>query len=123
MSLRVFLSQTTIDRWVATDRVDLQGEYITLQPMGVRLRLASAALFTGASGGSFDVHGLVGKVKDQQAIDAMGGEAYMSSVVIGDAAYDVEPGFVATPDDAYAGPHSHVLSALDALRQEAQGTS
>lgn len=98
MSFRVFLPQMTIDEWVASDRVDLQGEFITLRPEGVRLQLTSAAFFKAASGGSPDPHGLVGKVKDQSAIDALGGEAYMSSVVVGDSAYDVEPGFVATPD-------------------------
>lgn len=120
MSLRVFLSQMTIDQWVASDRVDLQGEFITLQPAGVRLRLASAALFKAAAGGSHDEHGLVGKVKDQQAIDAMGGEAYMSSVVIGEAAYDVEAGFVAMPDESFAHAPQAVIAALSDLRQEAK---
>ena len=118
MSLRVFLSQTTIDNWVASDRVDLQGEFITLQPAGLRLQLASAAYFRAVAGGSGDTHSLVGKVKDQEAIGAMGGEAYMSSVVIGDAAYDVEPGFVAIPDDAYRGSFNNVIAALGALRAE-----
>jgi len=118
MSLRVFLSQTTIDNWVASDRVDLQGEFITLQPAGLRLRLASAAFFRAVAGGSADARALVGKVKDQQAIGAMGGEAYMSSVVIGDSAYDVDPGFVAMPADGYAGTFDSVITALAALRAE-----
>lgn len=118
MSFRVFLSQTTIDDWVASDRVDLQGEFITLQPAGVRLRLSSAAFFKAVAGGSHDAHALVGKVKDQEAIDAMGGEAYMSSVVIGEAAYDVDPGFTATPDEEFVGSADSVIAALGALRAQ-----
>ncbi len=116
MSVRVFLSQMTIDSWVASDRVDLQGEFMTLQPDGVRMRLQSAAYFKAAAGGSEDRHGLVGKVKDHHALDALGGEAYMSSVVIGDAAYDVEPGFVATPSDDWRGPSELLMRALTALQ-------
>ena len=114
MTFRVFLSQMTIDEWVASDRVDLQGEYMTLRPAGVRLALTSAAFFKSAAGGSEDVHGLVGKVKDQSAIDALGGEAYMSSVVVGDSAYDVEPGFVATADGMSS--NTSLLAAIAALR-------
>lgn len=114
MSFRVFLPQMTIDQWVASDRVDLQGEFITLRPEGVRFQLTSAAFFKAASGGSADLHGLVGKVKDQSAIDALGGEAYMSSVVVGDAAYDVEPGFVATPDGP-VGSTTELFAAMKAL--------
>lgn len=115
MTFRVFLPQMTIDEWVASDRVDLQGQYITLRPEGVRLLLSSAAFFKSAAGGSADVHGLVGKVKDQSAIDALGGEAYMSSVVVGESAYDVEPGFVATPDGP-VGSTTALLAALNAFR-------
>ncbi|MDX2021110.1 MAG: hypothetical protein SF187_12795 [Deltaproteobacteria bacterium] len=115
MSFKVFLSQMTIDDWVATDRVDLQGEYITLRPDGLRLRLAPAAFFKAAAGGSADVHGLVGKVKDQFAINALGGEAYMSSVVVGEAAYDVEPGFVATSETPTA-TTATLMAAISAAR-------
>lgn len=116
MTLRLFFSQMTIDTWVAGDRVDLQGEVITTRPSGVRLRLTPAALFKQASLGAHDLHGLVGKVKDQEAIDALGGEAFMSSVVIGEAAYDVEAGYVAIPADETADAPGAILAAVASLR-------
>jgi hypothetical protein len=95
MSLRVFISQTTIDDWVSTDQVELQGEVITLRPSQRQIRLTPASFFKNVAGHSLDSLGLVGKVKDQDAIAGLGGEAYMSSVVIGEDAYDIEPGFLA----------------------------
>jgi hypothetical protein len=96
MSFKLFIPQATIDSWVSTDQVELQGDVITMKSTGFQFQLVPASFFRAAAGGSDDTHQLTGRVKDQWAIDALGGEAYMSSVVIGDAAYDVEPGFLAT---------------------------
>jgi len=114
-SLRVFLSQETIDTWVASERVGLLGDVVTLRPSGQHLQLVPAVHFQCAAGGAADDHDLVGKVKDQAAIDALGGEAYMTSVVLGETAYDVEPGFVATPaagDEAQTPELLRLVAAL-----------
>lgn len=112
MSLRIFVSQTTIDTWVATEQVDLAGDVIAIRPSARRLRLSPASFFKSVAGGSRDGQGLVGKVKDDAAIAALGGEAYMTSVVVGEDAYDVEPGFLAREVDD---PGDGGRGLLDAL--------
>jgi len=59
-------------------------------------RLRPASLFLRVVGDGSDKRGLVGKVKDEEALSAIGAEAYMTSVLFDDAAYDVEAGFLAT---------------------------
>jgi len=114
MNIRVFVSQTTIDNWVLTDQVELAGDVVSIKPSSIRLKLRAASYFRSVAGGSVDSQDIIGRVKDEAEIAELGGEAYMSSVVIGDAAYDVEPGFVASPigtEGARA-----VLSALSLMR-------
>ena len=42
-----------------------------------------------------DRPGLLGKVKSEEQLAALGGELYMSSVLLGEDAYDVQGGFLA----------------------------
>ncbi len=100
MPAKVFISQAAIDGWVSTEKVDLQGVDLVLRDSKTVLSLTPASLFRSVSGGGEDPHRLVGKVKDEAAIVALGAEAYMTSVLLGETAYDVEPGFVAVPAGA-----------------------
>ena len=111
---RFFIAQAAIDSWVSADQVELQGDTLVVRGVGAQLRLTPAALFMKVAGGGPDAQGLVGRVKDHEALAAMGGEAYMSSVVLGDTAYDVEPGFAATSLDE-DGQWSVLTAALHAL--------
>lgn len=108
---RLFISQAAIDAWVSTERADLQGEVLTLRGGGA-LVLRPASLFRKVAGDGGDRHGLVGKVKDEEAIAAMGAESYMTSVLFDDIAYDVEPGFIAAPLDEPADGGRALLSAV-----------
>jgi hypothetical protein len=111
MSAKLFISQGTIDAWVSQDQADVSGDRLTLRG-GLSLRLSPASLFRRVSGGT-DVHGLVGRVKGEEAISALGAEAYMSSVILGDTAYDVEPGFLAFGADGQ--PAATLVSAVRAI--------
>lgn len=117
MSARIFISQAALDTWVSTERVDLQGDVLSLRPDGSAMTLVPASVFKSVSGGP-DRHGLVGKVKDEAAVAALGAEAYMTSVILGDAAYEVEPGFLAIP---VANDPAGRLALLTAVRQTAVG--
>jgi hypothetical protein len=109
---KLFLSQTAIDDWVSSEKVDLQGEILRLREGGVGLRLVPAALFRKVAGDGEDRRNLVGRVKDEGAIVALGAESYMTSVLFDDMAYDVEPGFVATPIDEPADGGRGMLEAV-----------
>jgi hypothetical protein len=54
-------------------------------------------------------------VKDEEAISALGAEAYMTSVLFDDIAYDVEPGFVAVPVGELPGGGRPFLDSLVAF--------
>ncbi len=114
MNVRVFVSQNTIDNWVLTDQVELAGDVVSIKPSNIRLQLRAASYFRSVAGGSMDTQDIIGRVKDEAEITELGGEAYMSSVVIGEAAYDIEPGFVAIPVGQEDG--RTVLAALSLMR-------
>jgi hypothetical protein len=99
-----------MDAWVASERVEVSGQTLSLRAAGA-LSLEPASYFRKVSAGGDQ--GLVGKVKSEQAIAALGGETYMTSVILGESAYEVEPGFLATPAPGTA--TGAVLFALRAL--------
>ena len=109
---KLFISQAAIDAWVSSEKVDLQGEVLTLRGGAGALRLRAASFFSKVAGDGEDKRALIGRVKDEDALAALGAEAYMTSVLFDDTAYDVEPGFVATPVSELADGGSAVLLAL-----------
>lgn len=112
---KLFISQSAIDGWVSSERVGLQGEILTLHNGAGSLRLRAASLFRKVAGDGDDRRRLIGKVKDEDALSALGAEAYMTSVLFDDTAYDVEPGFVAVPVGELVDGGTAVLSALLAV--------
>jgi hypothetical protein len=94
---KLFISQSDIDAWVTSEKVELRGEILALRDGSGTFRLQAASLFRKVAGGGDDRRKLVGKVKGEDAMNALGAEAYMTSVLFDDAAYDVEPGFLAIP--------------------------
>ena len=114
MSAKVFISQGAIDSWVSSDQADLSGNVLSFRGRSGSLQLVPASLFRRVSAGKDDPHTLVGKVLDEEAVLALGGETYMSSVLLGETAYDVEPGFVGVPGDADARSVVETLRALHA---------
>jgi hypothetical protein len=99
---RVFVPQDALDRWLSEERVEVDGETMTLKPEGQQFRLKSAVRFMNEVGGAGDEPALVGKVKDLEQLATMGGEHYADSVLLGDAAYEVIEGFVGEPVAANA---------------------
>ena len=60
---RLCISQERLDRWSADNRVEVQGDVMTLVGEGKSFRIQPAVRFLKVSGGDDDPHGLVGKVK------------------------------------------------------------
>lgn len=99
MSVKVFIPQDVVDSWVTADKVELSGEVMTFRGLGVALRMVPGYYFDHVAGGSDEGHHLLGRAKVKAAIAAMGAEAYMNSVILGETAYEVESGFLAKPLD------------------------
>ncbi len=99
MSVKVFIPQDIVDSWVTADKVELSGEVMTFRGHRVAVRMVPGYYFDHVAGGTDQGHDLLGRAKVKAAVAAMGAEAYMNSVILGETAYEVEAGFVAKPID------------------------
>ncbi len=100
---RIFVAQTLADSWLAAGRVQLERDLLRLpDPSGgaTDLFINPAVFFERIDGSEADVHQVVGKVKTAQELAQMGADHYESSVVMGDYAYTVVPGFLAVAVDS-----------------------
>ena len=81
---RLFLSQDTLDLWLAEERVTIDGETLTLGSKG-SFQLVTAFHFLEELAGGGDESQLVGKVKSLVDVEALGGEHCADSVIRGKA--------------------------------------
>jgi hypothetical protein len=113
MQNRVFFAQAALDVWLADGAIDLTGAELTISAEARRYRLAEAAHVVKEVTGSPDPHELVGRVKSKHYLEELGAELMEGSMILGDNAYDVVPGFLATPvgsfDDFLASPEHAAL--------------
>lgn len=99
---RIFVGQTLMDDWLSAGRIELDGELLRFDAGGVPvgLRISPAVYFERIDGSESDPYSVVGAVKTADELTQLGAEHYESSVVLGDFAYTVTPGFIGVP----AGP-------------------
>lgn len=99
---RIFVAQTLVDSWLNAGRVQLERDLLRLAAAegNVDLFINPAVFFERIDGSETDVHEVVGRVKTAQELAQMGADHYESSVVMGDYAYTVVPGFLAIAVDA-----------------------
>src|SRR5512139_112288 len=93
----LFVSQSLLDAWAVQGRIDLDGTSLALlsgEGQGRRYALEPAARFLRILDGE-DALGLLARVKTIGQIRELGGEAVADSVVVGEVAYQVEPGYLA----------------------------
>jgi hypothetical protein len=115
MENRVFFPQAALDQWIVDGTVDLQGSELTIVAEARRYRLAEAAHVLRDVSGTNDPHELVGRVKTRAYLEQLGAEIVETSMLVGDAAYDVEPGWIGTPVGTFA---EHLTSEA---RRKARG--
>lgn len=99
---RMFIAHETLETWVTQGRAELDAQMLLDRETGHRFRLAEGVRFLEELTGLPDSRELVGKVKDLDALAAMGGEHMADSVILGDNAYRVQPGMVGTLVEAVA---------------------
>jgi hypothetical protein len=90
--VKLFLPQTTLEEWAADEKADLQGDELVLDDQSRHL-LIPAVHFKSVISGEDDEK-LVAKVKTQEQLHALSAEHLMDSVLLGDTAYEVAPGYV-----------------------------
>lgn len=94
---RVFFPQALLDEWTADERVELAGDQLLLRTEGRRYQIEEAVHVVRDAAGGGDQQRLVGKVKTRDQLSALSAEVFESSMIVGDEAYDVVPGFVGEP--------------------------
>ncbi len=95
----VFVAQALVDRWLNDGVIQLDGELMRLAvgANSMSLFISPAVYFEQVDGGGQDQYQVVGSVKSSQELAQMGGEHFDTSVVLGEQAYTVVPGFIALP--------------------------
>jgi hypothetical protein len=96
--VRVFISQGCVDRWLGLGGIVLEGDLLRFTAVPEPyLFINPSVYFERIDGSDTDPYDIVGAVKTAQELAQMGADHYESSVVLGDFAYTVKPGFIATP--------------------------
>jgi hypothetical protein len=108
---RVFFPQTALDQWLGEGKVDLSGDELTIKPDARRYRILEAARVLLECTGVPDANELVGKVKTRLFLSELGAEILETSMVLGDNAYDIVPGFVGAPIGTFS---EHMMAAVSA---------
>lgn len=92
--MKLFLPQKTLEDWAIADQADLvEGKVVitaTKSSHSVQPAVHFIKLVSGA-----DTNNLVGRVKTVEQLDALGAEHMMDSVILGETAYEVSPGYIA----------------------------
>jgi hypothetical protein len=105
MQNRVFFPQAALDQWVVDGTVDLHKGELTIlgeAGQGRRYLVEEAVRVMRDVSGQGDTASLIGRVKTRAWLESQGGEIVETSMLLGDAAYDVEPGWVGTPVGSFA---------------------
>jgi hypothetical protein len=109
MQNRVFLPQSALDQWMLEGSIDLQGTELTILAEARRYRLTEAVAIQREVTGSPDPHEIVGRAKSRTFLEELGAELVETSMILGDSAYDVVPGWLGSPVGSF---DEHVTSAV-----------
>ena len=107
MQNRVFFPQNAVDQWGIDGKIDLVGNELILLAEGRRYKVEEAVRIVTEVTGANDDRKIIGKVKPKRALDEIGAEILQDSMILGDNAYDVVPGWIGTPSGTFA---EHLLS-------------
>jgi len=102
MENRIFFPQEALDQWIVDGTVDLQGSELTILAVGRRYKITEAVRVLRDVSDTGDTHQLAGRVKTRADLEKLGAEIIETSMLIGDSAYDVTPGWVGVPSGSFA---------------------
>jgi hypothetical protein len=94
---RLFWPQALLDEWLVEEKISIDADTLTVSAQDARYRVRQAVHFLADVGDGSDPHRFVGRVKELETLTALGAEHYMDSVLLGDSAYQVVPGFTGEP--------------------------
>ncbi len=92
--VKLFLPEKTLEEWALSEKADLvEGKLVVKETNSSHPVIPGVAFSKTVSGD--DTQGLVGRVKTSTQLAALGAEHLQDSVILGDTAYEVVPGYVA----------------------------
>jgi hypothetical protein len=94
---RIFVSQKRVQQWTEEGRVAIDGNQMTLPELARTFKLTEAFYIQRAVSEDGDQFKLAGRVKTRTQIATLGGEVFLNSLIIGDTAYEGDPGFIGEP--------------------------
>ena len=95
---RLFFPQQALDRWLKRGTAQLARGRFTTRPERHHYRVFEAVRVLNEVSGGEDKFQLCGKVKPMVYVRELGAELLGDSMVLGDNAYEVVLGWVATPE-------------------------
>jgi hypothetical protein len=113
---RLFWPQALLDQLSVDEKISIKDDKLTVIKENMAYAVKQAVLFTADVGEGDDRCHLLNRVKELSALQEMGAEHYMDSVIIEDSAYQVTGGFVGEPviveDLSKTRPRSHAPSSI-----------
>jgi hypothetical protein len=94
---RVFFPQEALDYLLSENKIDLTTNLLTMRGEGRTYKIVEAVHVLAEVSGGQDPYELIGKVKTRGYVAELGAELLGNSMIIGDNAYDVIPGWVGAP--------------------------
>ncbi len=110
---RLFLPQPLLEEWASEERADLKEGRLVVPSEQASYAAAPAVLFLKLVSGTDDKK-LLAKVKTEEQLRSMGGEQMADSVLIGEDAYEVVPGYltdVPASEKGKQAPETDLLAA------------
>ncbi len=89
-----FVPQSMLDTWADLGKIELDGNTLRIPSESVTFSLTPAVRFVSLIEGE-DQHKLLTKVKPEAYVREIGGQVVTDSCLVGDTAYQVQPGFLA----------------------------
>ena len=97
MTEKLFFSQDIINSWADDEKVKFENDVLSINTgKGLQeYKLTPAHRFVKVSDGGPDPYNLINTILSEQEIAEKGADVYLNSAIVGETAYDVEPGYVA----------------------------
>lgn len=115
---KLFLPQTQLEEWALADKADLrEGKLVVMEEGNASYPAVPAVHFKQLVSGE-DTHQLVSKVKTESQLAGLGAEQMADSVILGETAYEVVPGYLAEvataprPSDKRSSNETDLLAAF-----------
>ena len=91
--MKLFLPQKTLEDWIMDEKADLEDGKLVVKEGSSSHPVMAAVHFVKVVSGN-DQHQLTGRVKTMKQLDELGAEHMMDSVLLGETAFEVVPGYV-----------------------------